>query len=335
MTKTVLLIEPTIRPIGVDYLTSNFNVVVAPNGLEETIIEYINEHKAHAVIIRTEKITKNILEQCPTLEVIGMHGVGLDTIDVPSATEHGVIVLNAPFSNYTSVAEHSIMSILALSRDLRVSDSKVRNNEWNHREVYFPMEINAKTILIVGMGKVGQDLAKKAKAFNMNVLGFDPFLSESEMKIHGVLKVDDVNLYLPQCDFISLHAPLTKSTFHMFSAKQFELMKDTSFIINLGRGSLINEEALLDALVHKKIGGAALDVLEQEPPNSDNPLFKLENVIFTPHFGGDTLEAKDRCSESITKEVGIVLQGQISRNLVNLQVLGNAKYLNKNSIRRS
>jgi len=185
--------------------------------------------------------------------------------------------------------------------------------------------VNGKTLLIVGMGRVGQDLAKKARAFNMNVLGFDPFVTESEMQLHGVVKIDDLNMCLPICDFISLHAPLTKSTHHLFSAKQFELMRDSAFVINLGRGSLINEQALYSALVTKKIAGAALDVLEQEPPNSDNPLFALENVIFTPHFGGDTLEAKDRCSESITQEVDVVLNGKISRNVVNPQVLGNAK----------
>lgn len=325
MTKTVLLIEPTIRPNGVEYLTNHFNVVLAPNGSEVTIIDYINKHQAHAVIVRTEKITRNILESCPSLEVVGMHGVGLDNIDVPSATETGIVVLNAPSSNYTSVAEHAMMSILALSRNLNISDSKVRNNEWQYRETYFPMEVNGKTLLIVGMGRVGQDLAKKAKAFNMNVLGFDPFVTESEMQLHGVVKIDDLNMVLPICDFISLHAPLTKSTYHLFSAKQFEFMKDSAFVINLGRGSLINEQALYSAIVTKKIAGAALDVLEQEPPNSDNPLFTLENVIFTPHFGGDTLEAKDRCSESITQEVGVVLNGKISRNVVNPQVLGNAK----------
>ncbi|MDQ0272698.1 hydroxyacid dehydrogenase [Cytobacillus purgationiresistens] len=325
MTKTILLIEPTIRPIGVEYLTTNYNVVLAPNGSEETIIEYINKFNVHALIVRTEKVTKRILDNCPTLEVIGMHGVGLDNIDVASATENGVMVLNAPFSNYTSVAEHSIMSILALSRNLPLIDKKVRNGEWNYRDMFYPMEINAKNLLIVGMGKIGQELTKKAKAFNLNVFGFDPFLSESEMKLHGVLKVEKLEEYLPKCDFISLHAPLTKSTYHMFSSKQFELMRNTAFIINLGRGSLINEEALLDALVSKKIGGAALDVLEEEPPNRDNPLFKLDNVILSPHFGGDTLEAKDRCSESISKEVCKVLSGEISKNLVNNQVLGNAR----------
>ncbi|QPR67005.1 hydroxyacid dehydrogenase [Lysinibacillus macroides] len=325
MTKTVLLIEPTIRANGVKYLTNLFNVVLAPHGSEETIIQYINEHQAHAVIVRTEKITKKILESCPSLEVVGMHGVGLDHIDVQSATENDVVVLNAPSSNYTSVAEHAMMSVLALSRNLKISDAKVRNNEWHYRETYFPMEVNGKTLLIVGMGRVGQDLAKKAKAFNINVLGFDPFVTESEMQLHGVVKINDLNMNLPICDFISLHAPLTKGTYHSFSTKQFELMKNSAYVINLGRGPLIDEEALYHALVNKQIAGAALDVLEQEPPASDNPLFALDNVILTPHFGGDTLEAKDRCSESITQEVGVVLHGRISKNVVNPQVLGSAK----------
>ena len=325
MKKTVVLIEPTIRPVGVEYLKNNFDVVLAPNGVEETLIGTIRSSEASAVIVRVEHITRNIIEQCPTLEVVGMHGVGLDTIDVQAATEHGVMVLNAPFSNYVSVAEHAIMKILALSRKLRISDNKVRSGEWSYREVFYPMEINAKTLLIVGMGKIGQELAKKAKAFNMNILGFDPFVSASDMKLYGVTKVDDVDSALPLCDFISLHAPLTKGTHHMFSTQQFELMKQTAYIVNLGRGPLIDQAALYEAIKNNKIAGAGLDVLEQEPPNPNDPLLTLENVIFTPHFGGDTLEAKDRCSESITLEVGKVLRGNMPASLVNPKVLANAR----------
>lgn len=325
MKKTVVLIEPTIRPVGIEYLQNNFNVVLAPNGSEETLIDAIHSSEASAVIVRVEHITKSIIEQCPTLEVVGMHGVGLDTIDVQAATENGVMVLNAPLSNYVSVAEHAIMSILALSRNLRTSDAKVRSGEWRYREVFYPMEINFKTLLVVGMGKIGQELAKKAKAFNMQILGFDPFVSASDMKLYGVTKVDDVDSALPQCDFISLHAPLTKGTQHMFSTKQFDLMKPTAFIVNLGRGPLIDQAALCEALKSNKIAGAGLDVLEQEPPNPNDPLLTLENVILTPHFGGDTLEGKDRCSESITLEVGKVLQGKMPSSLVNPKVLANAR----------
>lgn len=325
MNNTVLLIEPTIRPIGVEYLRKHCTIVMAPNGQEETIINTINKHKISSVIIRTERITRKIVESCPTLEVIGMHGVGLDNIDIPAATENGVMVLHAPFSNYTSVAEHSLMSILALSRNLLICDSKVRNNEWHYREVYYPMEINGKTLLIIGMGRIGQDLAKKAKAFNLTVLGYDPFVSKSEMQLSGVTKVEDLNTSLPICDFVSLHAPLTKSTHHLFSYEQFDLMKDSSFIINLSRGPLINEEALYKSLIEKKIAGAALDVLEHEPPKNGNPLFQLNNVIFTPHIGGDTAEAKDRCSEFITREVCRAIQGEIPNGLVNYNVIGNAR----------
>ncbi|MFM1654802.1 hydroxyacid dehydrogenase [Brevibacillus sp. B_LB10_24] len=325
MKKTVVLIEPTIRPVGVEYLQNNFNVVLASNGSEETLIDAIQANQASAVIVRVEHITRKIIEQCPSLEVIGMHGVGLDTIDVQAATENGVMVLNAPFSNYVSVAEHAIMSILALSRSLRTSDLKVRSGEWHYREVYYPMEVNFKTLMIVGMGKIGQELAKKAKAFNMQVLGFDPFVSASDMKLYGVTKVDDLDAAIPACDFISLHAPLTKGTHHLFSAKQFGLMKPTAYIVNLGRGPLIDQAALYEALKNNKIAGAGLDVLEQEPPNQDDPFLALDNVIFTPHFGGDTLEAKDRCSESITLEVGKALRGNMPSSLVNPKVLANAR----------
>lgn len=325
MKKTVLLIEPTIRPIGVEYLQRHFEVILAPDGEEETMISFINEHQAKVVIVRSEKVSRQVFEQCPSLLVVGMHGVGVDGIDMESATRHGVMVVNAPLSNYTSVAEHSIMSILALSRNLKVSDAKVRANEWAYRETFYPMEICHKTLLIVGMGRVGQELASKAKAFNMRVLGYDPFVTKGEMRQYGVEKVEELDAALPACDFVSLHAPLTKQTFHLFSVRQFEAMKETAYIVNLGRGALIDEAALYEALIRRKIAGAALDVLEREPPNPGNPLFELANVIFTPHFAGDTLEAKDRCSETIAEEVGKVLNGNLPKNLVNPHVLKNAR----------
>lgn len=321
MEKTVLLINPTIQPVGVEMLKKECRVVMAPDGNEDTIIQFINQNRAEAVITRVEKITRRIIENCPSLLVVGQHGVGLDNIDVAAATEYGVFVLNVPAANYMSVAEHTIMFILALSRRLLVCDSKVRNHEWEYRNVFYPMEINGKTLLILGLGRIGQEVARKAKAFNMRILGYDPFVSPEDMALAGVQKVEDIAACVPEVDFISIHVPLIPATKGLISADILKRMKETAYIINVGRGPVVDQKALYSALKNKTIAGAGLDVLEQEPPQTGEPILELENVILTPHFAGDTRESKYRCSLTAVAEVIKVLQGKGSANIVNPKVL--------------
>lgn len=320
-----MLIEPTIRPVGVEILKQNFTTIYAPNDQEETLIKYINENNIHGLITRVEKISRRIIENAPSLAVIGQHGVGVDNIDVQACTENGVIVLNVPDANFMSVAEHTFMFILALSRNLPVSDKKVRKGEWNYRERFLPNEINGKTLFVIGLGRIGREVVQKAKAFNMKVIGYDPYISREEMNLYGVQKIEDIGDGLAISDFICIHAPLTKETKHLISEEELNCMKSSAFLINLSRGALIDERALYKALIDNKISGAALDVLEKEPPDKNNPLLKLENVIFTPHFGGDTEESKDRCSKTLAHEVCKILRGKLSANIVNLEVLANTK----------
>lgn len=329
MEKTVLLINPTIQPVGVDLLKKEFRIVMAPDGGEDTLIQYVNQNKAEAVITRVEKITRRILESCPTLAVVGQHGVGLDNIDVAAATDNGVLVLNVPSANYMSVAEHTIMSILALSRNLLICDAKVRGNSWRiFRESYYPMEVNGKTLLIMGLGRIGQEVARKAKAFNMRLLGYDPFVSPEDMALVGVEKVDDLLARIKEADFVSIHTPLTPSTKGLISTELLSCMKKSCYVINVGRGPVVDQKALYEALKNKVIAGAALDVLVQEPPDADEPLLKLENVIFTPHYAGDTRESKYRCSLTLATETTKVLKGNGSGNVVNPKALATAR-LNK------
>lgn len=323
MEKTVVLIHPTIQALGVKILEDNCKVVTALDGREETIISVINENAAHAVVTRVEQITRRVIESCASLKIIAQHGVGLDNIDVRAASKNGVMVLNVPDANYVSVAEHAMMSVLALSRNLLQADKNVRAGNWIFRENKIPTEIAGKTLLIVGLGRIGRDLAKKALAFNMKVMSYDVYVTQEQMAILGVEKCKSLIEALPDADFVSIHAPATVETRYMFSTAQFGAMKKTAGLINLGRGSLIDEEALYQALSSGEIAGAALDVFEHEPPTNDNPLFTLENIIVTPHIGGDTIDSKLRCSEKLATTLVEALNGGTPYNWFNRNETGN------------
>jgi len=321
MKHRVLLIEPTIRPIGVNMLKEHCEVFMVPNGKEETLVEAINKNQIEAIITRVEFITGNIIENCPTLKVIGQHGVGLDNIDITVASEHGIMVLNVPDANYVSVAEHSIMFILALSRSLIWADENVRAGHWSFREEHIPMEIAGKKLLIIGVGRIGKEVARKALALDMKVIGYDGYVSAESMQEAGVEKRNNLQDAMAEADFITIHVPLTPETKHMISAEQFKMMKPTACIINLGRGGIIDEDALEQALSSNMIGGAALDVFEKEPVSGDHLLFKQQKLIVTPHQGGDTMEAKQRASSTIARTVIEALNTGDCYNFFNRRII--------------
>ena len=307
MKHNILLIHPTIQPNGVAYFEEHANVFYAPDGQPETLIRCMNEHQ----------IAKEIMDAVPSLKVIGMHGVGLDHIDVKEATAHGIRVLNIPDANYLSVAEHTIMFILALSRSLRINDCSVRADAWYSRENRCTMEVFEKNLLIVGLGRIGKAVAKRAQAFDMHVMAYDGFVSREAMEEFGVEKVDHLEDGLRRADFVTLHVPLTPETQGMISTPQFQLMKNSAYIINMGRGPVLDEDALAVALAQGEIAGAGLDVLSVEPPRKDHPLFQMDQVLFTPHIGGDTREAKLRTSERLSRTVLEALDGADTYNWFN------------------
>lgn len=319
--KTVLLIEPTILTKGVDFLKTRHRIVVAPDGEDATLIRWAREHRVNAIIPRVETITGNVIDACPTLEVVGQPGVGVDNIDVAACTRRGVRVVHAPEGNFVSVAEHTLAFILALGRDLVVWDRRVRKDEWGLRNVHLPMEVQAKTLFIIGLGRSGREVARMARALHMTVLGFARSLSRDHMAELGVEKVDALNDGLARADFTSLHVPLTPETRHMISHRAIQAMKKGSFLINLSRGMVVDPEALYRGLNSGHLAGAALDVMDPEPPPADDPLLSLENVIVTPHLAGDTLEAKKRCVMTMVGEVDKVLGGRTPRFIANPEVL--------------
>lgn len=321
MRKTVVLIHPTILPEGVEFLKDKYNIELIYEGDEVTLINTINKSNAEAVVTRAEKITSYIIKKCPSLQVIGYPGVGVDHIDIEACTAHGVAVVHAPDENFISVAEHAMLFILALSRQLVERDYSVRHDKWNYRDEKLPMEIHSKTLFIIGLGKSGREVAGMAKAFRMRLIGYSRSVSDEEMKTLGIQKVDHIAKGLVQADFVSLHVPLTDNTYHLISEKHFAFMKNTSYLINLSRGPVVDQEALVEALKNNQIAGAALDVLDAEPPSVMDPLLSLKNVILTPHIGGDTKEAKERCVMTMVKEMDKVLTGHEPEYIVNPEVI--------------
>lgn len=315
----VLLINPTIQREGIELLKEKADIILAPDGKEETLIKFLSsKYNIKAVITRVETINSKILKSSQKLEVIGQHGVGVDNIDIEEATKRGIFVVNAPNSNCMSVAEHIIMLVLALSRTLIIADRAVRNGYWQYREDNIPIELNGKNFLSIGFGKIAREVAKKLKiAFNVNVITYDPYISAEEMNFLGVQRCNNLFDGLKVADYVSLHVPYNKETHHLIDKKELKVMKSNSFLINCARGKVINPNALFNALKNNSIAGAALDALYYEPPDPSDPLLKLDNIIFTPHFAGDTIEAKKRCSIELVKGVLEVLAGQIPSSLVN------------------
>lgn len=313
----ILLIHPTIQPNGVSYLKEHSNVFLAPDGSAQTLIQWMNEHSIEGVLTRCEYIGKEIMDAVPSLKVIGQHGVGLDNIDVKEATAHGIKVLNIPDANYISVAEHTMMFLLALSRSLRINDTSVRGDSWYSRENRYTTELFEKTLLIVGLGRIGKAVAKLAQAFSMRVLSYDNYVPQSAMEALNIGKVDRLEDGLAQADFVTLHVPLTPETRSMMSTPQFQAMKPSAYLVNMGRGPVVDEDALVSALQQGLLAGAGLDVLSVEPPAANHPLFQMDQVLFTPHIGGDTREAKYRTSERLSRTVLEALDGQCPYNWVN------------------
>ena len=212
------MIEPTIQPIGVEMLKENCDVVLGQDGSEAGLIRQINEHQIEALVTRAEQVTRKVIESCPSLKVIAQYGVGLDNINVAAASENGVMVLNVPDGNFISVAEHVMLSVLCLSRMVVNADHAVRAGEWSaYREAHSPQEIYEKTLLIIGFGRIGRDVAAKAQAFGMKVMAFDPFVTSKQMAALGVTKADPLEVGLREADYVTIQLHLTPETRGMMS----------------------------------------------------------------------------------------------------------------------
>lgn len=272
----------------------------------DELAQIIADYDALIVRGRT-KVTASLLGAATRLKVVGRAGVGVDNIDLDAAKSRGVTVVNAPISTTLAVAELTFGLLLALAREIPRADASMKQGQWLKKE-FEGAELHGKTLGILGMGRIGTEVARRARAFGMNVLGYDPLLTPQE--IHGrTAEPVDRDELLARSDFISLHLPLTPETRGLLDADQFAKMKDGVRIVCAARGGIIDEAALLAALESGKIAGAALDVFESEPPGATE-LVKHPRVIATPHIGAQTAEAQSRAAEDIAHEVLNALRGK-------------------------
>jgi len=279
----------------------------------DDLLKVISEYDALIVRGRT-KVTASVLEAASRLKVIGRAGVGVDNIDLEAAKKHAVTVVNAPMSTTLAVAELTFALLLALAREVPRADAGMKQGKWLKKELE-GVELNGKTLGIIGFGRIGVEVGKRAAAFGMNVIAYDPLISEDEIKQRGAEPVSIQDLYA-WSDFISLHLPLNVQTRDMIGPLAFSEMKEGVRIVSAARGGIIDESALVAALNSGKVAGAALDVFGQEPPGQTEAVCH-PGVIATPHIGAQTIEAQSRASEDIATEVLSALSGKPLRWKVN------------------
>jgi len=281
----VLVCDP-ISEKGIEILRRDpeIEVDVLLKQTEDQIVAIAADY--HAMVVRSEtKITKRILDAAKKLRVVGRAGVGIDNIDVTAATKNGVIVLNTPDGNTISACEHTLAMILSLVRNIPQADQSLRQHQWD-RKKYTGIELKGKKIGIFGFGKIGSEIAIRCKAFGMDVLVFDPFVTPERADRFNVTLSDKETIF-KEADIITVHMPLTDETRNMIGKDQFAIMKPTARVINVARGGIINEADLYDAIKNGVIAGAAIDVWTKEPM-TDNPLFDLPQIVVTPHLGAST-----------------------------------------------
>jgi len=282
----------------------------------------------NALVVRNTLITRQIMEAAPKLAVIGRHGVGYDTVDIRAAADLGIPVVYTPAANTESVAELSIGFILALGRKIVVANAAMQSEELLSDTVTMAImarqrglitfDLWGKTLGVIGVGRIGSSVSKKMiAAFNMRVLGYDPYVDESTISGYGVQKTASLTEMLPQCDFVVVHCSGGAGTRHLINDKALGLMKPTAYLVNTARGTIVDEKALLEALQNKQIAGAALDVFDPEPPRPGNPLLHLENVIVTSHLGAMTEESLYNMATMVAQGVLDVLEGRQPQYPVN------------------
>jgi D-3-phosphoglycerate dehydrogenase len=284
----------------------------------EELLEVIGGYDA--IIVRSAtKVNEELFENGKQLKVVGRAGNGVDNIDMPSATKHGVIVVNTPDANSVSAAEHTIGLMLAASRKSPQANAAMKNRIWD-RSPYTGVELYGKTLGIVGLGRIGALVSTRLQAFDMRVIAYDPYIADSRFEKFGVEKKETLAELMQEADFVTIHTPKTKETLGMIGKEEFALAKKGLQIVNCARGGLIDEEAIAWAVAEGIVAGGGIDVLNDEPETT-SPLFDLEHIIQTPHIGADTLEAQDNVGVSIAHEVLSALRGEMVPNAVNMPTL--------------
>jgi D-3-phosphoglycerate dehydrogenase / 2-oxoglutarate reductase len=310
-----VLVREAIAPAGVELLRERFEVDVDPDSdLAEIIDRY------DAIVVRSAtKLTADLIDRATRLKVIGRAGVGVDNVDVDAATRRGIVVANAPESTVVSAAEHTIGLLVALARNIPQAHAALKQGRWE-RKTYGGIELAGKTLGVLGFGRIGQQVARRAGGLGMRVLAYDPFVAPDRFRELGVERVETPGEIYAAAEFLTLHLPLTPETTRSLNAGAFAQMRDGVRLINAARGELIDEEALVAALEAGKVAGAALDVFSVEPYSG--PLLEFDNVVVTPHLAASTDEAQDRAGVIVAEQVAAALDGGLVTNAVNIPVIG-------------
>src|SRR3984893_10903731 len=318
MTPPKVLVADAISQRGIDELSRDgeLDVSMQTKLSPEKLIEIIPEFAA--LIVRSEtKVTGEVLNAGRKLRVVGRAGVGVDNVDVETATKRGLLVLNAPGGNTVSTAEHAFSLLLCVARKIPQADASLRSKKWS-RKSFEGVELYNKTLGVIGMGRIGSELSRRAIAFGMRVVAYDPYLSATRARSLRVELVDELDDLLASADFISLHTPLTAETHHIVDLARLQKTKRGVRIINCARGGLIDEAALAKALQDRHGPGAALDVFETEPLPADSPLRNAPNLVLTPHLGASTAEAQESVGIEIAQSIRAALLEGTIRNAVNM-----------------
>ncbi len=317
----ILIAEP-VAPAGIELFRSQpgWNTIVSNPK------EYVQHLPvADALLVRSAvQVTRDVLRKAPKLRVVGRAGVGVDNVDLDAATEAGVLVMNTPGGNAISVAEHTLALMLAMARRIPQANASTRAGKWEKKK-FMGTELRGKTLGVIGLGSIGREVVKRARAFEMRILAHDPYVTSKIAHDLGI-ELADLNALYAASDYISLHVAATPETTGMFSRQAFAKMKNGVRIVNCARGELVDQAALCEALESGKIADAALDVFAAEPVPSDCPLFASDNVLATPHIGGSTEEAQEIVGVRIAEQVVEYLRHGIAINAVNMPALSPEQY---------
>ena len=318
-----VLVADAINEKGIENLKEVAEVIVDTSITPEELVDTIHEYDGIIVRSRT-KVTKEVIDKADNLKIIARAGVGVDNIDLDAATQKGIMVVNSPESTSITVAEHTMGLLLSMARKLSIADKSVKDGKWEKKK-FMGVELRNKTLGVIGMGRIGSQVVNRCKAFEMDAIAYDPYLPEEVANQMGV-ELTDLETVLKKADFITIHVPLTPETKHLISHDEFEIMKDGAFITNCARGGIIDEDALYEALKNNKIGGAALDVYEDEPPAEDSKLFELDNIVLTPHIAASTKEAQRDAAIIVADEIIGLFKGGTPNNVLNMPRIDNKTY---------
>jgi D-3-phosphoglycerate dehydrogenase / 2-oxoglutarate reductase len=310
-----VLVRESIADAGVDLLREHFDVDV---DFESPLDDIVGQYDA--IVVRSAtKVTADVIERATNLKVIGRAGVGVDNVDVEAATRRGIVVANAPESTVVSAAEHTIGLLVALARNIPQAHAALKQGRWE-RKTYGGVELAGKTLGVLGFGRIGQQVARRALGLGMRVVAYDPFVAAERFRELGAERVETTEEVYDVAEFITLHLPLTDETRKSIDAGAFARMRDGVRLVNAARGQLVDEDALLEALRSGKVAGAALDVFSAEPYSG--PLLELDNVVVTPHLAASTDEAQDRAGVIVAEQVAAALEGGLVTNAVNIPAIG-------------